>query len=67
MDGLEFWSVLDLTAYWRDQPPVHELVAPYLGVKLKPAAKPLPTGTDDPSGIGGLLAQCPSGFVPANR
>lgn len=64
--------MVDLQDYWADHPPVHELVAAYLGVKPRPKfAKPIPgqPGTDaaDPSGIGGLVAQFPNGFVPANR
>lgn len=35
-------SVLDLSRYWGTRPPVHEMVAAYLGIKeLTPPMKPL--------------------------
>ena len=59
--------MLDLTRYWADHPPVHEMVAAYLGIKPKVVVASLPASPDDPSGLGGLIAQFPSGFVPADR
>ena len=47
----------DLCAYWVDQPPLHELVAGYLGYKRKakePAAE-----------LGTLLALAPGGVLKA--
>ena len=59
--------MVELSNYWADHPPVHELVAAFMGVKAKPKQPEIPASTDDPSGIGGLVAMFPSGFVPADR
>jgi len=34
-------SVVELAHYWATQPPVHEMVAAYLGIKAPVRAKPL--------------------------
>ena len=60
----EWFDVVNLTKYWSDHPPVHELVAAYMGVK--PSAR-APAGTHDPSGIGSLVAMFPDGNVPESR
>jgi hypothetical protein len=56
-----------LFAEWRQHPPVGDLVAAYIGYKppLEEVAAPL--NADDPSGIGSLIMQFPSGHIPANR
>jgi len=45
----------DLCAYWTEHPPLHELVAGYLGYKRK-AKEPA-------ADLGALLALAPGGFL----
>jgi hypothetical protein len=47
----------DLCAYWADHPPVHELVAGYLGYKRKETAPS--------ANLGALLALAPGGVLKA--
>ena len=47
----------DLCAYWVDHPPLHELVAGYLGYKRK--------ATEPAADLGALLALAPGGFLKA--
>lgn len=53
-----------LYRYWSAHPPVHEMIAAFLGVKepveLPP---PLATAADDPSGIGAMILRFPDGQV----
>ncbi|MBH0619274.1 hypothetical protein I3A86_24530 [Salmonella enterica] len=61
------WDVRRLYRYWSAHPPVHELVAAFMGVKQQaqlppPAASPT---ADDPSGIGALILRFPDGQVKA--
>lgn len=51
-------DVLALLRYWRDAPPVHELLAVALGLDPSRRAE---RGGGDPSGIGPLLARAPDG------
>jgi len=55
-----------LYRYWSAHPPVHELVAAFLGVKA-PAETPaqLAAAADDPSGIGAMILRFPDGQVKA--
>jgi hypothetical protein len=65
IEQIEMHDISALFAYWRDHPPVHEILAAVHGIK--PKTPPPPTSKDDPSGIGGLIAMFPSGNVPWNR
>jgi len=47
----------DLCAYWTDHPPLHELVAGYLGYKRKVG--------EPPADLGALLALAPGGVLKA--
>ena len=70
IDNLTWWDVQALTSYWQDFPPAHEALKIGFGLERKPAPEPLPNvprDSNDPSGIGGLIAQFPSGYVPADR
>ena len=68
-DTLTIPRLKALTDYWREKPPVGDLVAAYL--KYKPPVKievdTAKASSDDPSGIGGLIMQFPNGLVPADR
>ena len=55
IDEVTLHDVLGLFAYWRDFPPTHEI--------LKCVYRIEPTSKSDPSGIGGLVARFPNGFV----
>lgn len=50
----------ELCAYWRDHPPVHILVAAYLGIKPKSTASPPPQ-----SNIGTLIGVAKGGTLKA--
>jgi hypothetical protein len=68
-DTLTFPRLQALLDQWRELPPMGDLLAGYVGFK-PPAAKidaSAATGSDDPSGIGGLIAQFPAGQVTADR
>ncbi|WP_244633371.1 hypothetical protein [Methylobacterium radiotolerans] len=60
-----------LYRYWTAHPPVHELVAAFMGVKTPADPPPLGTTTgaaaDDPSGIGAMILRFPDGKVKANE
>ena len=53
-------QVLELTAYWAKHPPVHLLVAAYLGYRRKDSAP-------SPNDIGALLAKAPGGVCRIDR
>lgn len=55
IDEMPFCDVLALLALWREQPPLAEIIAAFLGFAPKP-----PSNADDPSGIGGLIARAPN-------
>lgn len=56
IDEMPMHDVIALFAFWREQPPVNELLAAVHGLEPK-----RPPDADDPSGIGGLIARAPSG------
>jgi len=68
-DTLTVPRIEALQKHWRQRPPVGDLVAAYM--QYKPPAEitldAAPASLDDPSGIGGLIHQFPSGNVPADR
>lgn len=61
-------DALDLFAFLRRHPTMDDLMAAWTGFK-PPGEDTPPTSLDaaDPSGIGAMIAQNPSGFVTANR
>jgi hypothetical protein len=61
IDDMTLFDVHALFAYWRDFPPVHEILKAVHGIAC--AAK-APENPNDPSGIGSLIARFPNGKVP---
>ena len=64
IDEMTLHDVLALFAYWRDFPPAHEILKCVYRIERKVAA-PVVASAADPSGIGGLIARYPGGFVGA--
>jgi hypothetical protein len=64
IDELTLHDVLGLFAYWRDFPPIHEILKYVHRIEQK-QERPIPKSQSDPSGIGGLIARFPDGFVRA--
>lgn len=62
IDEITLHDVLDLFAYWRSYPPVHEIMKYVHHIEPKPE-RPISKGESDPSGIGGLVARFPNGSV----
>ena len=68
IDDLEMLDVIDLFRYWSKWPPTHEILAQVHRVRPAHEEKPeIPANADDPSGIGGMIASSPNGFVKATR
>ncbi len=61
IDAMTLFDVTNLFAYWRENPPVHEILKAVYRIAPKPVAKTVPA--DDPSGIGTLIARFPDGKV----
>jgi len=61
IDEMTLFDVMGLFSYWRDNPPVHEILKCVYRIAPKPAAEP--NAADDPSGIGALIARFPDGQV----
>lgn len=64
IDEMTLHDVLSLFAYWRDYPPVHEILKCVYRIERK-AESLTSANAGDPSGIGGLIARFPEGFVRA--
>ena len=62
IDEMTLHDVVGLFAYWRESPPVHEILKCVYRIEQK-SGRPITNSTADPSGIGGLIARFPSGFV----
>jgi len=62
IDEMTLHDVLGLLAYWRDHPPTHEILKCVYRIERKPD-RPVAKDNRDPSGIGGLIARFPDGFV----
>lgn len=62
IDEMTLDHVLALFAYWRDYPPAHEILKCVHRIERKAEAPPS-RNAGDPSGIGGLIARFPDGFV----
>lgn len=66
IDEMTLYDVLSLFVYWRDYPPTHEILK--LVYRIQSKSEPLdPKSNVDPSGIGGLIARFPDGFVRAPK
>jgi hypothetical protein len=66
-DTLTAPRLFALQADWLDHPPVGDLVARYLDYKPPAPVAAVHADSNDPSGIGGLIMQFPSGHVPVDR
>jgi hypothetical protein len=62
IDDMPFCDVLGLYAYWQEYPPVHEILKCVYRIEPNVVESAASSKTD-PSGIGGLLARYPQGFV----
>lgn len=62
IDEMTLDHVRALIAYWRDNPPVHEILKCVYRIERK-AESTVSKSAGDPSGIGGLMARFPDGFV----
>lgn len=66
IDDMPFHDVLSLFAYWREFPPMHEILKSVF--QIERAADRTPIRSDsDPSGIGGLISRYPNGLVQPNE
>lgn len=61
IDDMTLFDVATLFAYWRENPPVHEILKCVYRIAPKPAAASV--SASDPSGIGALIARFPDGRV----
>ena len=57
IDAMTLPQFYDLCAYWAEHPPLHELVAGYLGYRPRPSAPA--------ADLGALLALAPGGVLKA--
>jgi hypothetical protein len=64
IDDMTLFDLRDLLAYWRDHPPVHDILKSVYRIECQPEV-PMHESSGDPSGIGSLLARFPDGFVRA--
>ncbi|MGH6850008.1 MAG: hypothetical protein ACREDD_06125 [Methylocella sp.] len=62
IDEMTLHDVLGLFGYWRDFPPAHEILKCAYRIEQK-KEQPIAKSKSDPSGIGGLVARFPDGFV----
>jgi uncharacterized membrane protein len=62
IDEMTLFDVQALFSYWRDFPPMHEILKHVYGIERKDSAKSAVDALD-PSGIGGLIARFPDGKV----
>ena len=61
IDEMSLFDVMALFAYWREHPPVHEILKCVYRIESKP--EPELVSNVDPSGIGALIARFPDGRV----
>ncbi len=61
IDEMTMYDVLNLFIYWREFPPTHEILKCVYRIEQRP--EQIANSKSDPSGIGGLMARFPSGFV----
>ncbi|MGH6811301.1 MAG: hypothetical protein ACREDM_02840 [Methylocella sp.] len=62
IDEMTLHDVLGLFTYWREFPPAHEILKYVYRIEQR-QEQPITKSTGDPSGIGGLVARFPDGFV----
>jgi hypothetical protein len=62
IDEMTLFDVHALFAYWRDFPPVHEILKAVHGISTTRRSNPSDS-VSDPSGIGPLIARFPDGKV----
>lgn len=67
LETLTMTRLRALNRHWERHPPAHKMVAGFCGYKAPQKPAEIARASDDPSGIGGLIALYPSGFVPAQR
>ena len=60
IDDLTLFDVIALFSYWRDHPPVEDILKAVYRIESKKEAVQSP---DDPSGISALIARYPDGRV----
>ncbi len=60
IDELTLFDVTRLLSYWRDHPPVEDILKVVYRIENRREAARSP---DDPSGIGALIARYPDGRV----
>jgi hypothetical protein len=65
IDEMAFSDVWTLFEYWSENPPAHEILKAVYQVEKKKPAATAAINSNDPSGIGGMIAAFPSGFVKA--
>jgi hypothetical protein len=63
---LSFHDVLNLFAYWREFPPVHEILKCVYRIE-RSSNVARNKNSSDPSGIGSLIARFPDGLVRAEK
>lgn len=61
IDEMTLADVAALFAYWRENPPTHEILK-YV-YRIAPKPEPQVASSSDPSGIGSLIARFPDGKV----
>jgi hypothetical protein len=64
IDEMTLYDVRSLFEYWWDNPPVHEILKCVHRIERRSEPR-VKTESADPSGIGGLIARFPDGFVRA--
>jgi hypothetical protein len=67
IDDMTMHDVRSLLTYWRDYPPAHEILKCVYRIERKPESPRHKENPDDPSGIGGLIARFPDGFVGGGK
>jgi hypothetical protein len=60
IDEMTLFDVIALYSYWRDHPPVHDILKAVFRIERKLEEL---RSADDPSGIGALIARHPDGQV----
>jgi hypothetical protein len=65
LETLTMTRLAALYRHWRRQPPVHKTAAAFCGYRPPVEAPQDLRSPDDPSGIGGLIAQFPNGCAAA--
>ena len=62
IDEMSLHDVVGLFEYWRDSPPTHEILKCVYRIEPK-TERQITNSNADPSGIGGLIARYPNGYV----